>query len=243
MQPFPDEASFVCNNARQDARRAGPLVSARGVTLMELLVTVSILLVLAAVSMPAMKVMSKRTHELELRQRLREIRTALDQFHQDWAREGEIAKGEYCTKNKSSCLDHTGPTGFPKSMDVLLGIELSNDIGGDKGMPGMGGGMGMGGMGMGGMGGMGNGLGPQASQFGVNLKSNNDSALRDTEEKPKVKRYLRRIPFDPLTSTQEWGLRCYKDPPGTERWCSEDVYDVFTKSHAMAIDKSKYREW
>jgi len=218
---------------------------------MELLVTVSILLVLATVSMPAMKVMSKRTHELELRQRLREIRTALDQFHHDWAREGEIAKGEYCTKHKTSCLDHTGPTGFPKNMDVLLGIELTEDIGGNKGMPGMGGGMGMGGMGgmgmggmgMGGMGGTGMGLGPQASQFGVNLKSTNDSPFRDSEEKPKTKRYLRRIPFDPLTANQEWGLRCYKDPPGTERWCSEDVYDVFTKSHAMAIDKSKYREW
>lgn len=238
----------MCNKTRPVARIAGPFIGVGGVTLMELLVTVSILLVLAAVSMPAMKVMTKRTHELELRQRLREIRTALDQFHQDWAREGEIAKGEYCTKHKSSCLDHTGPTGYPKSMDVLLGIELSNDIGGDKGMPGMGGGMGMGGMGaggmgMGGMGGTGMGLGQHAGEFGVNLKSNNDSALRDSEEKPKVKRYLRRIPFDPVTTTQEWGLRCYKDPPAAERWCSEDVYDVYTKSHAVAIDKSKYREW
>jgi prepilin-type N-terminal cleavage/methylation domain-containing protein len=240
----------VSNNTKHDRGEAALLLNAHGVTLMELLVTISILLVLAVVSMPAMKVMSKRTHELELRQRLREIRMALDQFHQDWAREGEIAKGEYCTKNKSSCLDHTGPTGYPKTMDVLLGIELTNDIAGDKGPGGMSGGMGgMGGMGMGGMGGMGMGgmggmgLGPQASQFGVNLKSNNDSALRNTEEKPKVKRYLRRVPFDPLTSTQEWGLRCYKDPPATERWCSEDVYDVFTKSHGMAIDKSKYREW
>lgn len=148
----------MSNNTKHDRGEAAILLNAHGVTLMELLVTISILLVLAVVSMPAMKVMSKRTHELELRQRLREIRMALDQFHQDWAREGEIAKGEYCTKNKSSCLDHTGPTGYPKTMDVLLGIELTNDIAGDKGPGGMSGGMGgMGGMGMGGNGRDGNG--------------------------------------------------------------------------------------
>ncbi|MER3425478.1 MAG: general secretion pathway protein GspG, partial [Nitrospiraceae bacterium] len=57
-------------------------VDDHGVTLLELLVTVSIILILAGVAMPAMKVTMKRAQELELRQRLREIRTALDRFHE-----------------------------------------------------------------------------------------------------------------------------------------------------------------
>lgn len=196
-------------------------VDDHGVTLLELLVTVSIILILAGVAMPAMKVTMKRAQELELRQRLREIRTALDRFHEDWDREGEIAKGQYCTKNKSSCLEYTGSTGYPKKLDTLLGIPLSHDGTEQKGQMGMG-----------------------ATTGGTSLRDSlNDSPLKDTEEKPTIKRYLRRIPSDPMTGTQEWGLRCYKDPPDANRWCSEDVFDVFTKSEAIALDKSRYRDW
>ncbi|MER3425477.1 MAG: hypothetical protein C4293_21810 [Nitrospiraceae bacterium] len=103
----------------------------------------------------------------------------------------------------------------------MLGIPLSHDGTEQKGQMGMG-----------------------ATTGGTSLRDSlNDSPLKDTEEKPTIKRYLRRIPSDPMTGTQEWGLRCYKDPPDANRWCSEDVFDVFTKSEAIALDKSRYRDW
>ncbi len=96
-----------------------------GITLLEMLVTVTIVLVLASVATPLSKYSSKRSQELELRQRLREMRTAIDQFKVDWARDGEILTGPLCVKNKTSCKEYTGVTGYPKSLKTLLGVELS----------------------------------------------------------------------------------------------------------------------
>ncbi len=58
-----------------------------------------------------------------------------------------------------------------------------------------------------------------------------------------VRRYLRRIPVDPMTGSEDWGLRCYQDPPDVQDWCREDVFDVHSKSLEVAVDKSKYRDW
>jgi general secretion pathway protein G len=169
-------------------------VPERGVTLLELLVTVSIIMVLASVAMPLTKMTGKRTQELELRQKLREMRTAIDEFHRDWARDGETMTGPLCVKNKLTCKESTGVTGYPKSFNVLLGVELSGG----------------------------------------------EVAMRETKS---VRRYLRRIPLDPMTGPREWGLRCYQDPPDAEEWCKEDIFDVFSRSPDEAVDGTKYRDW
>lgn len=166
----------------------------RGVTLLELLVTVSIIMVLASVAMPLTKMTGKRTQELELRQKLREMRTAIDEFRRDWARDGEVMTGPLCVKNKLTCKENTGVTGYPKSFKALLGVELSGT----------------------------------------------EAATRETKA---VRRYLRRIPMDPMTGSATWGLRCYQDPPDVQEWCNEDIFDVFSKSPDEAVDGTKYREW
>jgi general secretion pathway protein G len=56
-------------------------------------------------------------------------------------------------------------------------------------------------------------------------------------------KFLRRIPIDPMTGKNEWGMRCYQDEPDEESWCGDNVYDVFSKSTAKALDGSKYRDW
>ena len=48
-----------------------------GVTLLELLVTMTIIMVLASVALPISRVSAKRTHEIELRQHLRNLRAAI----------------------------------------------------------------------------------------------------------------------------------------------------------------------
>ena len=56
-------------------------------------------------------------------------------------------------------------------------------------------------------------------------------------------RFLRRIPFDPMTQEREWGLRSYDDEPDSRRWSGDNVYDVYTRSTATALDGTRYDEW
>lgn len=59
----------------------------------------------------------------------------------------------------------------------------------------------------------------------------------------KKKKFLRRIPRDPMTGDTKWGLRSYSDEPGSTAWGGEDVYDVHTTSEEEALDGSKYNTW
>lgn len=56
-------------------------------------------------------------------------------------------------------------------------------------------------------------------------------------------RFLRRIPFDPFTRSREWGLLSYQDEPGAARWGGGNVYDVYSRSRATALDGTRYRDW
>lgn len=56
-------------------------------------------------------------------------------------------------------------------------------------------------------------------------------------------RFLRRIPFDPMTKGTEWGLRSYQDDPDSRSWGRDSVYDIYTTSRASALDGTKYNEW
>lgn len=56
------------------------LADNRGLSLIELVVTMVILTMLASLIIPSAQLASKRTKELELRRNLREIRTAIDEY-------------------------------------------------------------------------------------------------------------------------------------------------------------------
>lgn len=70
------------------------------------------------------------------------------------------------------------------------------------------------------------------------------SASADTTRK-----YLRRIPRDPMTPQDDpsdpnnWGLRSTKDMPDSTQWGGENVFDVYSKSDAEALDGTKYSTW
>ena len=59
----------------------------------------------------------------------------------------------------------------------------------------------------------------------------------------KTVKFLRRIPKDPMTNSYDWGLRSYQDDFDSDAWGEENVYDVYTKSPALALDGTKYRDW
>ena len=98
-----------------------------GLTLLEILVTMTIVVILASVAMPLSKVSTKRVQEIELRQHLRAIRSAIDTFKLEWNRDGDALVGPVCVKNKLTCKDVTSPYGYPKSLDMLLGVKLTGE--------------------------------------------------------------------------------------------------------------------
>lgn len=98
-----------------------------GVTLLELLVTLTIVMVLASVALPLTRMSAKRSHEIELRQHLRIMRAAIDTFKLEWNRDGDALIGPLCLKNKLSCKDISSIYGYPKSLDKLLGVKLTSE--------------------------------------------------------------------------------------------------------------------
>jgi len=56
-------------------------------------------------------------------------------------------------------------------------------------------------------------------------------------------KFLRRIPIDPMTNSMDWGLRSYQDKPDSTSWGGKNVFDIYTKSTATALDGTKYRDW
>ena len=60
---------------------------------------------------------------------------------------------------------------------------------------------------------------------------------------PKKSRiyFLRRVPADPLTGG-DWGLRSYASP-ATDPQPGKDVYDVYSRSEQVGLNKVPYREW
>ena len=56
------------------------------------------------------------------------------------------------------------------------------------------------------------------------------------------RRFLRRIPLDPMTH-DEWVLRSYQDDMDATSWGGENVYDLRTSSEGIALDGTEYAEW
>ena len=56
-------------------------------------------------------------------------------------------------------------------------------------------------------------------------------------------KFLRRVPVDPTTGTDDWGLRAYQDKPDATSWSGQNVYDVYSKNQGTGLDGTKYRDW
>ena len=70
-----------------------------------------------------------------------------------------------------------------------------------------------------------------------------DGVPRSNDTSGRPVKFLRRIPIDPITNTAEWGLRSYTDPPDTQTWGGQCVYDVYSKAPGRALDGTRYRDW
>ena len=53
--------------------------------------------------------------------------------------------------------------------------------------------------------------------------------------------FLRRVPKDPMTG-EDWGLRSYASTADSPQ-AGNDVFDVYSKSDGLGLNKIPYREW
>lgn len=81
----------------------------QGFSLIEMMVSLVILGILASITLPYVQVSVTRAKELELRQDLRDVRRAIDQFHDDW-------KNEVIERTDPGC----STDGYPKTLQVLV---------------------------------------------------------------------------------------------------------------------------
>lgn len=162
----------------------------KGITLVELLVVIAIVAILTTAAMPLSRMTVKRVKELELRNDLRLLRTAIDAFHRDCmpvATPGAVRLSpDYCKSDQDY---------YPESLEQLT------------------------------------------------------QPLKVAGAVEKTRKYLRRIPRDPMTAVESpdnpnnWGLRSYSDPPDSTEWGGGNVYDIYSKNDAVALDGSKYNTW
>jgi general secretion pathway protein G len=56
-------------------------------------------------------------------------------------------------------------------------------------------------------------------------------------------RFLRRIPRDPYTHKEDWGMRANQDDPKSQSFGGQNLYDVYTKTSERALDGTQLSEW
>lgn len=84
----------------------------RGVTLLEMIIVISILLILMGAAVPVVRVTVKREKETELRRDLWEMRSAIDRYHD--------------AANKNLFQIKLGTEGYPPDLDTLVnGVEIA----------------------------------------------------------------------------------------------------------------------
>jgi general secretion pathway protein G len=86
-------------------------------------------------------------------------------------------------------------------------------------------------------------LKPNSEGYPPDLESLVDGVSAANDATGRKLKFLRRIPIDPMSGSQEWGMRSYQDKPDATRWGGQNVYDVFSLSDGTALDGTKYKDW
>lgn len=63
--------------------------------------------------------------------------------------------------------------------------------------------------------------------------------VADARNKDLIHRYLRKLPRDPMTNSFEWGTSASTGELGGD----DDIFDVFSKSDARALNGTSYKDW
>jgi general secretion pathway protein G len=190
------------------------------------MITVTVLTILTLGVLPMVKVSVKRQKEQQLRETLRQIRTAIDEFHRDTV--GMVCTGVALTpqqqaqqqqnvfldpRSKVVISDCTifgvdNPDHYPPDLETLVnGVNVV----------------------------------PRGSAGGRGQQGVAATEVGQVSTKTKV--YLRGLPVDPITGKQEWDLRSAYDTADAGSWGGENVFDVRSKSKETALNGERYSDW
>jgi len=205
------------------AGRLGAKNNQSGFTLIELVITITVLTILTMGVVPLLKLSVKRQKEQQLHDALRQMRTAIDEFHRD-------TTGMICTGTTVTGGGSTPPPVDPRSKVAISDCTIFGVDNPDRYPPDL-----------------------QTLVDGVNViprggtgggRGGTDvDATKVGELATKKKIYLRSIPIDPMTGEREWEFRSCYDSADSDSWGGENVFDVRSKSKGTALNGEKYSDW
>jgi general secretion pathway protein G len=207
--------------ARESDRHAS-LTTSRGWTLIELIITLTVLSILTLGVVPIVRTVVKRQKEERLREALREMRTAIDEFHRDTV-------GSPCPATATvvvgTPLPNTPPYIDPRSRVVISECTIFTADNPDRYPPEL-----------------------QTLVSGVSIIPRANLPPPGTVQTAPVvstqrKVYLRQIPVDPMTGEAEWELRSSYDPADSTSWGRQNVFDVRSRSRDTALNGERYSDW
>lgn len=195
-----------------------------GFSLLELIITLTVLSILIMGTIPLAQNAVKRQKEIRLRETLREIRGAIDEFKRDTVGACQSRNPIGPTPNvpvdprsrvsidDCTIFDTENLDRYPPSLDTLVsGVKVRQ-----RGADFTGG----------------SGLGPDDKQ-----------ATEINEQKEVTKVYLRELPIDPITGESDWKLRSSYQDKDSESWDEINVFDVRSASEEEALNGEKYSDW
>ncbi len=203
---------------------------AGGYSLLELVATLGVLAILVMGTIPLAQNGVKRQKELKLRETLRDIRSAIDEFKRD-------TYGG-CLGGLSNSTNPVGPNGGgapadPRSRVVIDDCKIFDTENLDRYPPSL-----------------------ETLVDGVRVKARapdvrGGSGLKDgtlqateiNEDKEIIKVYLRELPVDPMTGEKDWKVRSSYQSVDSENWDEVNVFDVRSSSKEEALNGEKYSDW
>ena len=202
-----------------------------GYSLLELVATLGVLAVLVMGTIPLAQNGIKRQKEQRLRDALRQMRSAIDEFKRHTY--GACPQGAVNTSNPTIPGGGANAPAEPRSRVVIDDCKIFDSENLDRYPPSL-----------------------QQLVDGVKVKARGPniragSGIRDgelqateiNEEKEIIKVYLREIPKDPITGEAEWRIRSSYQPADSENWDDVNVFDVRSTSDEEALNGEKYSDW
>lgn len=202
-----------------------------GYSLLELIITMSVITVLIVSAIPLAQNSIKRQKEAQLREALRTIRLAIDEFKRDTI--GACPQGATNSSNPINNQPNFNTQTDPRSRVVIDDCKIFDTENLDRYPPSL-----------------------EILVEGVKVKSRIPASLQSNgafsdknateinETKEVTKYYLREIPVDPFTGkTDSWVLRSTYQAKDSGSWDDINVFDVSSGSEEEALNGEKYSDW
>jgi general secretion pathway protein G len=207
--------------------------SESGFTLFELICTLTVMSVLVLGSIPLAQNAVKRQREQRLRESLRLIRNAIDDFRRDTI--GACPQGAVTTGNPTAPGNVGGggnAPADPRSRVVIDDCKIFDSENIDRLPPDL------------------ETLvkGVRVRARGINIQQrgafDEKNATELNEQREIIKVYLHQIPVDPMTGKNDtWELRSSFQEPDATSWDQVNVFDVRSSSKETALNGEKYSDW